>query len=189
MKPKKHESSSSSLLKQPKLTFPSGSSGGGSSGGGSSSRHAGGLRQATIQSLAGVVDYSASASELDVPSTLYLGEEEVERLKARLEAADGPEEQMPILTRLSAMPCTRQLLEKTKIGVTVGHMRKSADPEVAKLCERLVKVWKGQLQEHRSQNALRATKPAHLPPPHQRLGWGGSSSGASGRSGWGNARR
>lgn len=159
------------------------SAGGRFSSAASSSRAAGG-RQATLESLTGVVEYGSGNSDaLDVPSTLYLGKEEVEKLKAMLAKATpaGPDQpgdvplQMQVLKRLSTMPCTRRLLEQTGIGVVVGRLRKSPDAEVASICERLVKVWKGQLQEHRAQKneyrgssssssaSGRNTKPAPLP--------------------------
>jgi hypothetical protein len=121
-----------------------------------------GLRQATLQSLSGVVDWSRAeqhASALKgVPTTLYLGEEDVVGLRERLRAAaDVSDEEacLAILRRLAAMPCTRPLLESTSIGVVVGKLRRHQLPAVAELAAKLVKVWKCQLAEHREQRAGR----------------------------------
>ena len=145
-------------------------SSGGSGGGGSSSA---GLRQADLTQLSGVVTWDSggaggaadSTTLLEgIPSTLYLGEDEVNRLKERLEDAttrECPSDHLVLLRRLSGMPCTRPLLEATQIGVTVGKLRKSADQQVAELAGRIVRVWKGQLAEHREQTKG-AKRPAAL---------------------------
>jgi len=118
------------------------------------------MRQATLQSLSGVVDWSRGerhATALDgVPTTLYLGEADVINLRERLSAAaaNGDEDAcLAVLTRLAAMPCTRPLLESTDIGVVVGRLREHSSPALSELAAKLVKVWKGQLAEHRSQVA------------------------------------
>ena len=89
----------------------------------------------------------------DTPTTLYLGEDAVLRLREALEAAKAAgddEALLGVLRRLSAMPITRPLLESTRIGVTVGHLRKREGP-VAALAGRIVAVWKAQLKEHKVQ--------------------------------------
>lgn len=126
----------------------------------SSSSSSGQLRQATLQSLRGVVDWSRGekhASALEgVPTTLYLGEGDVLNIRHRLSAAvdKGDEEAcLALLRRLAAMPCTRPLLEATNIGLLVGKLRKHSSPAVAELAVKLVRVWKAQLAEHREQRA------------------------------------
>ena len=95
---------------------------------------------------------SDAANSLDVPSTLYLGEEDLLRLKETLEdARSGHETLMTVLRRLSTVPCTRRSLESTRIGVAVGHLRRSSDVEVADLAARIVTVWKRQVKEERAQ--------------------------------------
>jgi hypothetical protein len=130
-----------------------------------SSSSGGGMRQATLQSLSGVVDWSRGerhASALEgVPTTLYLGEQDVVDLRERLSAAvsrSDEEASLAILRRLAAMPCTRPLLESTGIGVVVGKLRKHHVPAVAELAYKLVKVWKFQLAEHRQQKSSAGTK-------------------------------
>ena len=84
------------------------------------------LRQASIFDCRGVVQYSSSsesAQSAAVPTTLYLGQDDVLLLKSNLEAATDREAILSVLRRLSAMPCTRQLLKSTRIGVAVGHLR------------------------------------------------------------------
>ena len=144
---------------------------GSSRGNGSSGSSAASLRQADLTQLSGVVAWggggggsSASDALLEgIPSTLYLGEDDVNRLKARLEDATNrqcPSDHLVLLKRLSGMPCTRPLLEATQIGVTVGRLKKSTDSEVAELATRIVRVWKGQLAEHREQVKGASRRPA-----------------------------
>eukprot|EP00962_Isochrysis_galbana_P035578 scaffold12209_cov134-Isochrysis_galbana.AAC.3 len=128
----------------------------------SSSSSSGALRQATLQSLSGVVNWSRGERHAPalkgVPTTLYLGEEDVVDLRERLSAAVSISDEdacLAILRRLAAMPCTRPLLESTSIGVVVGKLRKHHLPAVAELAAKLVKVWKCQLAEHREQRAGR----------------------------------
>ena len=89
-----------------------------------------------------------------------MGYDEVCSLRARLEESDQRESLLQVLRRLSAMPCTRSLLETTRIGVTVGHLRKHPDYEVQDLAGRIVKVWKAQLAEHKTQQSHAARRPA-----------------------------
>ena len=145
-------------LQQSTLRFPPGSSSnsnGGASSSSSSSRP-GQIRQATITQLAGVVQYDKDEEDDDaldgIPKTLYLGESDLILLKEKLHAHnDDPPLLLRLLKRLSAVPCTRAVLEATKIGVTVGKMRQHADEEVSELAERIVTVWKRQLAEHKAQ--------------------------------------
>ena len=112
------------------------------------------LRQATLDMMSGVMDYrdEGAHTDLEVPTTLYLGAEDIARLKRRLEETTDRDELLPVLRRLSAMPCTRSLLASTRIGVTVGGLRKHPDYEVQDLASRIVKVWKAQLAEHQQQH-------------------------------------
>ena len=146
----------SSGLQQSRLSFAPG--GGTSAGGGSSSSAASGpLRQASLFQLRGVVQYEDEDSSLGVPNTLYLGEADILHLKATLDAASEDREGLlRVLRRLSAVPCTRQVLEATKIGVSVGHLRRHADAEVSELAAKIVAVWKKQLAEHKAQKQATA---------------------------------
>ena len=126
-----------------------------------SKRACSGLRQATLQMMPGVVqNWESSESEdlAEIPSTLYLGEADVLRLRDFLDRAEDTAQLMSTLRRLSAMPITRALLISTKIGVTVGRLRRHADAEVSDLATRLVRVWKGQLNEERRQTAAKVTQ-------------------------------
>ena len=142
-----------------------------SGGGGSSSsltQRAAPLRQASLHQLAGVVDYREGPPEasVGVATTLYLGEEDLAKLKDRINAAveaGDDETVLTVLKRLSAMPVTRACLESTRIGVSVGHLRRHTTAEVRDLAGRIVDVWKRQLKEHKAQE--RATK--HGPPPRR----------------------
>ena len=79
----------------------------------------GAMRQASIADMSGVVNWRRGEREPTlegVPTTLYLGEADVLRIKERLSAAtEGGDEGaiLALLQRLAAMPCTRPLLEKT----------------------------------------------------------------------------
>ena len=154
----KNKSKSKSLLKkgprQATLNF-GGSSGGGSSSssGGSSSRQPQ-LRQASLHQLSGVVHYDEDDSvESTVPTTLYLSADDLLRLKETLESSttnrDGI---LRVLRRLSTVPCTRQVLESTRIGVCVGHLRRHSDSEISELAARIITVWKRQVKEERIQS-------------------------------------
>ena len=104
------------------------------------------LSQRTLGELRGVIP---SAEMLPgIPTTLYLGEGDVRRLGKLLEAAAegcNIERMLVILRRLSQMPCTRPLLEKSLIGRVVGRFRKHSDTAVASLASRIVTVWKKQV--------------------------------------------
>ena len=141
------------VLSAPRDPFAASAGTNSAGGGGSSSQTTGELRQATIESLRKVTDYSDEADSLPgIPHTLYLGEEAVRSLRSMLlEESGGTERVMRVLRRLSSVPVTRSLLESTSIGVTVGKLRKHPDAEVADLATKIVKVWKAQLAEHRSQ--------------------------------------
>jgi len=124
------------------------------------------LRQSTLHSMRGVVVWRSHQSTegqhssllASIPPTLYLGERDVIELKRSLEEhVDDVQTVLSILRRLSAMPCTRALLESTRIGVAVGRLRNSSDEQIAELAKRLVRVWKSQLAEHRKQKAVRRT--------------------------------
>jgi hypothetical protein len=150
---------SRSLLKKPMTQATLSFAPGGASGSGSHAAPSARLRQASIWDLPGVRDYSEDpdTASLAVPTTLYLGESDILSLKDRLEIYDDREELLKVLRRLSTVPCTRAVLESTRIGVTVGHLRKHRDDEVRELSERIVAVWKRQLKEQTAQQ--KAGKP------------------------------
>ena len=77
-------------------------------------------------------------------------------LKATLEEQRSPDETLRALHRLESMPITRQILETTRIGVTVGHLRVSADAEVCELAAHIVSMWKRQLAEEKEQGLVAA---------------------------------
>ena len=136
-------------LQQSQLSFrPSSSSSSNASGGGGGSNV---LRQASLHQLKGVVHYDEEEQGLDVATTLYLGEQDLLRLKTTLETSTEPTALLRVLRRLSTVPCTRQCLESTRIGVAVGHLRRHADDEVKALAEAIVGVWKRQIKEERLQ--------------------------------------
>ena len=128
-----------------------GSSSAGAGGSGSGTSSAGPPRQVSLHELSGVVHYDET--EADVPTTLYLGEADINTLKATLEdEASLTADKLRVLRRLSAMPVTRQVLESTRIGVTVGLMRRAGnDDDVRELATRIVAVWKRQLAEEKAQ--------------------------------------
>ena len=114
------------------------------------------MRQGTITGLQGVRNWKDEAESAaveglsDIPSTLYLGQEDVEKLRGMLNEASARGDSgalKAVLRRLSGMPTTRAQLQATKIGVTVGHLRKHDDKAVSDLASRLVRVWKAQLKE------------------------------------------
>ena len=87
------------------------------------------LRQASLLQLPGVSHHTEDSS-LGVATTLYLGDEDVRRLKATLDDAArvDAEALLAVLKRLSAMPCTRELLESTRIGVSAHASPRLASP-------------------------------------------------------------
>ena len=96
------------------------------------------------------------------PATLYLGDE-VNRLKERLEDAttrECPSDHLVLLRRLSGMPHSTAARGDADRRDR-GQAQKSADPQVAELAGRIVRVWKGQLAEHREQTKG-AKRPAAL---------------------------
>jgi hypothetical protein len=142
-----------SRLQQPKLSFTAGSSSNDRGPRQPKKR----VHQISIHELAGVVHYREDEeAAAGVGHTLYLGEEEVYSLKATLEDASRPTDSlMRVLRRLSAMPCTRALLETTRIGVAVGRLRRHDSTEVSELAARLVAVWKAQLAREPAKNGSR----------------------------------
>ena len=122
------------------------------------------LRQASIFQMPGVVDYREAPAEADdalagVATSLYLGEEDLIRLRDTLDdSRDDDQTLLTVLKRLSAMPITRACLESTRIGVSVGHLRKHRTKEVADFAERIVGVWKRQLAEHKAQATAAARR-------------------------------
>ncbi|XP_026718025.1 transcription elongation factor A protein 2 isoform X1 [Athene cunicularia] len=74
------------------------------------------------------------------------GEEEIVRIARRLDkmvakkSADGA---MDLLKELKSMPMTLDLLQSTRIGMSVNALRKqSTDEEVISLAKSLIKSWK-----------------------------------------------
>lgn len=111
-----------------------------------------GLTQSCIEDMRGVVDWQ-QRDNLGVPNTLYLGVEDVIRLRDQLSQAvsqDDLDVVIAVLKRLSAMPCTLQLLKRSEIGVTVGKLRKHTDASVSELSTRVVAVWKRQIAQAKS---------------------------------------
>ena len=140
------------------------------------------LRQASLFQLPGVAheSHQDDSTSLGVAPTLYLGDADVLHLKATLDAsAQRVDALLAVLKRLSTVPCTRAVLESTRIGVSVGHLRRHADGEVSGLAERIVAVWKRQIAEERAQKVATAK---------QHAGAAASSTGGGG-GGMGGARR
>lgn len=114
------------------------------------------IGQASLHDMRGVVDWRQQAALPDVPTTLYLGIEDVRRLREQLCAATAAcdtDLMLIILRRLSAMPCTLPLLARSGIGKAVGKLRKHDNETVKELALRLVKVWKKQLADQKSKPA------------------------------------
>lgn len=151
-------------LQQSRLAFPPAAAGaaGSTSGSLASSSSSAPLRQASIFQLAGVVKYSEEDfHDESVPTTLYLGEADILKLKATLlEQPEHPDRIMKVLRRLSTVPCTRQVLESTRIGVAVGKLRQHDDDDISELAERIVAVWKRQLKEHDAQRRAHGGGPS-----------------------------
>lgn len=149
---KKPTIASQSLLRQQSLSFNNHSQQPRSSGAGPS-RGSAPLRQASLHQMAGVVKYREEVQNVEgVANTLYLGEEDLRRLRSTIEENEADRETLlRVLRRLSAVPITRECLEETCIGVAVGRLRRHADAAVSDLAERIVRVWKGQLSEHKKQ--------------------------------------
>ena len=106
------------------------------------------MTQATISECRGIIPLDVLPG---IPTTLYLGDEDVRCLRNLLETAterDDTERLLAVLRRLSAMPCTLPLLERSKIGLTVGRLRKHMHADVATLASRIVSVWKRQERPH-----------------------------------------
>uniref|UniRef100_A0A8D0HTK0 Transcription elongation factor n=1 Tax=Sphenodon punctatus TaxID=8508 RepID=A0A8D0HTK0_SPHPU len=74
------------------------------------------------------------------------GEEEIVRIAKRLDkmvAKKNAEGAMDLLKELKSMPITLDLLQSTRIGMSVNALRKqSADEEVISLAKSLIKSWK-----------------------------------------------
>lgn len=75
-------------------------------------------------------------------------EEEVLRIAKKLErmvanGAQGQEQALTLLKVLRDLPITLEVLQKTRIGMTVNSLRKSSnDEEVISLAKTLIKTWK-----------------------------------------------
>ena len=82
----------------------------------------------------------ASASAESVTESQLL-----EHKKALESARPSRQKLLDVLTHLSATTCPRDMLESTKIGVTVGKLRKHDDAEVAELAASVVAAWKAGL--------------------------------------------
>ncbi|KFM60590.1 Transcription elongation factor A protein 2, partial [Stegodyphus mimosarum] len=73
-------------------------------------------------------------------------EEEVFKIAKKLDkmVANGAQEQaLDLLKALRDLPITLDILQKTRIGMTVNSLRKStSDDEVITLAKSLIKAWK-----------------------------------------------
>jgi hypothetical protein len=75
-----------------------------------------------------------------------LSESQVLKHREALESDQANSQQLiKVLKQLSTTQCPREMLESTKIGVTVGKLRKHADAEVADLAASVVSAWKAGL--------------------------------------------
>ncbi|KAL1530662.1 hypothetical protein AB1Y20_001562 [Prymnesium parvum] len=107
------------------------------------------LQQASIEDMRGVVRWEEEKTPLRVPMTLFLGIEDVIRLRDSLFSAVDTDDLVAIasiLKRLSAMPGTRKLLERSGIGRPVGKLRKHKDAAISAQAKRLVAVWQRQIK-------------------------------------------
>ncbi|XP_054835926.1 transcription elongation factor A protein 2 [Eublepharis macularius] len=84
------------------------------------------------------------------------GEEEIVRIAKRLDkmvAKKSAEGAMDLLKELKSMPITLDLLQSTRIGMSVNALRKqSADEEVIALAKSLIKAWKKLLDASEEKN-------------------------------------
>ena len=135
-------------------------------------------RQADIIELAGV---AAADDSLGVATTLYLGKDDVIKLRDRLAdmvcpANAGSTRQAPamlkVLRRLSTMPLTCALRDETSICETVAALHIHREPDVAELAKSISAMWEKQLAEEQRQKELAAARraPAPPPPPKEPLG-------------------
>jgi len=83
-------------------------------------------RQARIEDLRGVVVV-----------------EQIERLKALLECETQTKDEMIAnLNKVRKKIPSREVLQKTRIGITLNNLRKHKDPEIAKLAQEIRSEWK-----------------------------------------------
>ena len=100
------------------------------------------------------------SNELGVSATLYLGAEDVLKLRALLESSDESKT-LRVLERLKSVPMTRELRNSTRIDESVAYLRDSTEGLVSALAARIVEVWEGQMAKEAPQPK---PKPAVLPP-------------------------
>jgi hypothetical protein len=117
-------------------------------------------RQSTISELGGVTDAQVLSRELGVAATLYLGAEDVLRLRAALERhTEAPEALRRVLERLSSVPLTHELRGSTHINDAVDALRTHTDDGVRTLATRIMSAWERQLARE-SQPRSRSTQPS-----------------------------
>ena len=108
--------------------------------------------------MGGVLDgdgIEALSLEFGVASTLYLGAEDVIKLRTALdEHALAPETLLCVLGRLKMLPLTRELCGSTAIDEHVFALREHADGGVAAVAARIVETWAAQLQREPRKSAV-----------------------------------
>ena len=102
-------------------------------------------RQQALQQLSGVNDATVLSNELGVAATLYLGAEDVLKLRKALDVCSEEQQTLRVLERLKTVPLTRELRDSTRIDESVAGVRDRTDGLVSALASRIVEVWEAQL--------------------------------------------
>ena len=93
-------------------------------------------------------------------ATLYLGAEDVLKLRALLESSDESNT-LRVLERLKSVPMTRELRDSTHIDESLIYLRDSTEAGlVTALAARILEVWEGQIAKEAPQ-----PKPKPAAPP------------------------
>ncbi|XP_020670056.2 transcription elongation factor A protein 2 [Pogona vitticeps] len=105
-----------------------------------------GLRHGSLGSLLGFFSSPPTAQDEPGGGGAMGGEEEIVRIAKRLDkmvAKKSAEGAIDLLKELKSMPITLDLLQSTRIGMSVNALRKQAtDEEVITLAKSLIKAWK-----------------------------------------------
>jgi hypothetical protein len=129
--------------------------------------------------MPGVAEPDAS---LGVSTALYLGAEDVLKLRASLtEHADAPAEQLRVLNRLASVPMTRELCNNTRIDEAVAQLHACPADDVRALAERVSSAWVTQLREERQQRERKAQQAQAAAPKAPKRPRGGSCPACAGQ--------
>lgn len=121
------------------------------------------LRQSMVDEMAGVLNVRALSDDLGVSSALYLGAQDMRKLRDMISNASEYKQTERPLHRLSMMPMTLMLDRNTRMVEFVSELLaaetlqaavRAGDVEavhIAQLCARIVSAWRAQLEEERRQ--------------------------------------